>query len=122
MSKKIAPTRGEGISTPQIIAEATQSGNTFSVAAFAKTLDTKILDHAVEPMQTAVDAFSWISTLASIAKQKHVDDKTVAVSDLLEIISYIADDIGNFTDCEREMLRDDHLPRLLASLPNGGAS
>lgn len=121
MSKqKIAPTRGEGIPTSGIIAETPNSGNAqaFSVAAFAESLDFTIRDKAIEPMRTAVDVFGWIETLAAVAKEKHAS--RIAIDDLVKIIHYLACDFGNHIDCERESLRDEHLPRLLAALPNGG--
>ncbi|MBV2181713.1 MAG: hypothetical protein KUL86_10840 [Castellaniella sp.] len=120
MSKKIAPTRGEGISTPQIIAANPKLGNTqaFSVAAFAETLDATIQDRAIEPMQTAAEVFGWIETLASLAKEKNTS--RTKIDDLVKIIHHLAGDFCNHIDCEREMLRDEHLPRLLAALPNGG--
>lgn len=135
MSKqKIAPTRGEGISTPQIIAANPQSGNTFSAAAFAEALDAAINDHAVMPMCTAVEALGWLSTLCAVIKDTAEDGLAVPpkkpnaerlalcrIKDLGDIGHYLANDVGNFIDCEREDLRDEHLPRLLAALPNGGA-
>lgn len=136
MSKqKIAPTRGEGIPTPQTLTETQESGNTqpFHVGTYAEVLDTAITDKAVGPMQTAVDAFGWIATLQAIiaettkeglavpAARPNAERRALSrISDLAEIAKYIADDIGNHVDCEREDLRDDHLPRLLAALPNGG--
>lgn len=136
MSKQnIAPTRGEGISTPQILAETQKLGNTppFHVATYAEALDTTITDKALGPLQTAVDVFGWISTLQEVIKETAEEGLTVPaarpnaarlalirIGDLVEIAKYVAEDIGNYVDREREELRDENLPRLLAALPNGG--
>lgn len=135
MSKKIAPTRGEGITTSAILAEPPTSGTAreFSVATFAKALDTTVTNAAVNPMQTAVDAFGWLSTLQATIKEiaeegarNRLETPNGAcgalsrIQTLADIGHYLADDIGDHIDCVKESLRDEHLPALLAALPQRG--
>lgn len=138
MSKKLtAASERHGISTPAILADAHQSGNTqsFSSAAFAEALETTIHNEAIGPLQTAADVFVWLSTLAAAIKDAAQEGlrpaKTSAlahpevhalmrIGDLANIAKHLADDMGDRADSEKEGLRDEHLPRLLAALPNGG--
>lgn len=130
MSKqKIAPTRGEGIPTPGILAETPESGNTspFSVAAFAEALDTTITDGAIDAMGSSVTTFFWCETLAGIIQEKidnaaapMVGKKVVDINVLAAIIKSLCATQANVLSTDTDILRDERLPRLLAALPNGG--
>lgn len=134
-TKTIAPVRGEGISTPQILAESSELGNThaFNFAAFSESLDTTITENAEAPLLAAGNAFEWLSTIQSIIRETvesglscraaggHKERLALMrIRKLAEIATYIADDAGNAIDADREKLTCEHLPRLLAALPNGG--
>lgn len=125
MSKKIAPTRGEGISTPQIIAANPQSGNTFSVAAFAEALETAITNEGINALGLATQALTQIADLADIinetADENSAEKAASRAQTLAIIIAHLADEAHTALRSDLIMLRDEHLPRLLAALPNGGA-
>lgn len=124
MSKKIAPTRGEGISTPQIIAANPQSGNTFSVAAFAEALETAILNEGVEALKLVSRRLDMIADLVDMinetADEMDAEGAVRRMQTLAIVASRIADEATESASKDLVMLRDEHLPRLLAALPNGG--
>lgn len=134
-TQTIAPVRGEGISTPQILAETHESGNTqeFSPAAFSESLYSTIIENAEAPLRAAGNALDWLSTIQSIIRETVELGLSCPPADeyqerlalqrirkLAEIATYIANDVGNVVDADREALADEHLPRLLAALPEGG--
>lgn len=124
MSKKIAPTRGEGISTPQIIAANPQSGNTFSVAAFAEALETAVTNEGIQSLGMAIERMAWVADLADAisdaASEKEAEAAVNRMQTFAIIIAHIADEAAKAIGSDLAMLRDEHLPRLLAALPNGG--
>lgn len=126
MSKQnIAPTRGEGIPTPGILAETPESGNTppFSVATFAEALETAITNEGIGALEMVIERLGWIADLADISRDAVELPDSVAVNrmhTLAVVIGHIADETANIASVDLAQLRDEHLPRLLAALPNGG--
>lgn len=136
-SSRTALAQSEESFTPQILTEASKSRKpcTSKRDAFAKHLDALMADKAIDPMRDAVTAFDWLDTLAAVIKDvaegglnKPNSSASCGserkalhqITHLAAIGSYLAANFGNTLDADQESLSDEHLPRLLAALPEGG--
>lgn len=102
-----------------------ESVKTVSCAERSKVVSNLIENNVLAPLSTAVDTFSQLEELARTIRdtaRMPIDDRSdhqtarralTRIATLAEVAAYMAADIGNFVDCERESVEKEHLQTIL---------
>lgn len=96
-----------------------------------KTISMLIENNVLLPMQSAVDTFNQLAELAKTirdtasapldARSDHAKARIalMRIATLADVAAYLADDIGNFVDCQREDVAKEHKQAIIDAVCEG---